>query len=156
MRTKNNLLFLPRFAALVAVTLLAVGCNGTVVSPVSTAAATSAANTAGAASSAPGTTSSSAPATPSNAPAATSGSATLSWIPPTQNLDGSPITDLSGYHIYYGTNADALTSTITVNGGSSSTYTVSGLSAGTYYFSVVAYNAEGVDSPESNLESKTI
>jgi hypothetical protein len=149
MRTKNNLLFLPRFAALVAVTLVAVGCNGTVVSPVSTAAATSAAKTAGA-------TSSSAPGTTSNPPAATSGSATLSWIPPTQNLDGSPITDLSGYHIYYGTNADALTGTITVNGGSSSTYTVSGLSAGTYYFSVVAYNAEGVDSPESNLESKTI
>ena len=148
MRTKNNLLFLPRFAALAAVTLFAAGCNGVAVSPTSAAATASAVN-------APGTTSNAAGTTP-NAPAATSGSATLSWIPPTQNLDGSPITDLSGYHIYYGTNADDLTTSITVNGGSSSTYTVSGLSPGTYYFSVVAYNAEGVDSPQSNLESKAI
>jgi hypothetical protein len=91
-----------------------------------------------------------------SAPAATSGSAALSWIAPTENTDGSPITDLAGYHIYYGTSADALTTTVTVNGGSSTTYTVSGLSPGTYYFSVVAYNAEGVDSADSNLESKTI
>jgi len=90
-----------------------------------------------------------------NAPAATSGSAALSWAAPTQNIDGSPLTDLSGYHIYYGTSANALTTTITVGGGST-TYTVSGLSSGTYYFSVVAYNAEGIDSANSNLVSKTI
>src|SRR5258706_16041935 len=155
MPTKNNLLFLPRFAALVAVTLLAAGCSGTVVSPVSSSATTSIVSAPGTTSSAPGTTSS-APGTTSSTPGATSGSATLSWIPPTQNLDGSPITDLSGYHIYYGTNADALTTTINVDGGSSSTYTVSGLSSGTYYFSVVADKLKRDDNPESNLESKTI
>lgn len=90
------------------------------------------------------------------APAATSGSATLYWIAPTQNTNGTPITNLAGYHIYYGTSANTLTTTITVDGGSSTTYTVTGLSTGTYYFSVVAYNTEGVDSENSNLESKTI
>jgi hypothetical protein len=93
---------------------------------------------------------------PPKAPAATSGSAALSWIAPTHNTDGSLITDLSGYHIYYGTEADALTTMINVDGAASTTYTVNGLSAGTYFFSVVAYNAEGMDSPDSNLESKTI
>jgi hypothetical protein len=155
MRTKKNLSFSPQFAALAAVTMLAAGCNGNVVTPVSATGTTSTVNTPGATSNTPGATSNT-PGATSNTPGATSGSATLSWIPPTQNLDGSPITDLSGYHIYYGTNADALTTTITVNGGSSSTYKVSDLGPGTYYFSVVAYNAEGVDSPESNLESKTI
>ena len=87
------------------------------------------------------------------APAATSGSATLYWIPPTQNTNGTPITNLAGFHIYYGTSANALTTTVTVEGGSSATYTITGLNAGTYYFSVVAYNTEGVDSPNSNLES---
>ena len=31
------------------------------------------------------------------------GSATLSWTAPTQNDDGSPLTDLAGFKIYYGT-----------------------------------------------------
>ena len=93
---------------------------------------------------------------PATAPAPTTGSAALSWIAPTTNTNGTPITDLSGYHIYYGTEADALTSSVNVPGPSSTTYTVTGLSPGTYFFSVVAYNAEGVDSPQSNLESKTI
>jgi hypothetical protein len=91
-----------------------------------------------------------------NAAAAASGSAALSWIAPTHNTNGTVITDLSGYHIYYGTNADDLTTLIDVVGGSSTAYTVTGLSPGTYYFSVVAYNAEGMDSSDSNLESKTI
>jgi hypothetical protein len=91
-----------------------------------------------------------------SAAAAASGSAKLSWIAPTHNTDGTVITDLAGYHIYYGTNADDLTTSVNVAGGSSTAYTVTGLGSGTYYFSVVAYNAEGVDSTDSNLESKTI
>jgi Fibronectin type III domain len=176
MRTKNNLVFLPRLATLLAVTLLAAGCNGGV--PVSPVSAASPASTAASGSSpppasvaqvnappstpastpapAPAPTPAPAPAPATSPPAATSGSAKLSWVAPTQNTDGSSITGLSGYHIYYGTNADAQRTTITVAGGSSTTYTVSGLSPGTYYFSVVAYNAEGVDSADSNLESKTI
>lgn len=180
MRTKNNLVFLPRLAMLLAVTLLAAGCGGGSVSPVSAAAPASTAASGASpppasvvqakappspapsptasptASPTPSPTPSPAPTPAPTPPAAKSGSATLSWIAPTQNTDGSPITGLSGYHIYYGTNADALRTTITVGGGSSTTYTVSGLSPGTYYFSVVAYNAEGVDSADSNLESKTI
>jgi hypothetical protein len=91
----------------------------------------------------------------SAAPPAT-GSATLSWSVPTQNTDGTPLTDLSGYHIYYGTSSSALTATITVASASETSYVVTGLAPGTYYFAVVAYNSAGVDSPESNVASKTI
>jgi hypothetical protein len=34
---------------------------------------------------------------------AISGQATLSWDPPTTNVDGTPLTDLAGYKVYYGT-----------------------------------------------------
>jgi hypothetical protein len=91
------------------------------------------------------------------APAATTatGSATLSWTAPTENTDGTPITNLAGYHIYYGASASAMTSTITVSDAETS-YVVTGLAPGTYYFAVVAYNSAGMDSPESNVGSKTI
>jgi len=84
------------------------------------------------------------------------GAATLSWTQPTQNIDGSPITDLAGYHIYYGTNESNPSQTITVTGATATTYVVGGLAPGTYYFTVVAYNAAGIDSPNSNVAVKTI
>jgi hypothetical protein len=75
---------------------------------------------------------------------------------PTQNTDGTPLTDLAGYHIYYGTTQGVWTSTVTIMDASETSYVVSGLSPGTYYFAVTAFNAEGVDSPDSNVGSKTI
>jgi hypothetical protein len=93
-----------------------------------------------------------------NAPTAppTTGSATLSWTEPTENTDGTPITGLAGYHIYYGTSQSAMTSTITVASATETSYVVTGLAPGTYYFAVVAYNSTGADSSESNVASKTI
>jgi len=91
-----------------------------------------------------------------SAPPPTTGSATLSWTEPTENTDGTPITDLAGYHIYYGTSQGALTSTVTIAVATETSYVVSGLAPGTYYFTVVAYNTAGVDSPRSNMASKTI
>jgi Fibronectin type III domain/Putative Ig domain len=93
-------------------------------------------------------------APPPAAPA--TGSALLTWIAPTENTDGSPITGLAGYHIYYGTSASELTSTVTVTGPAETSYIVGGLAPGTYYFAVVAYNTAGIDSADSNVASKTI
>ena len=93
-----------------------------------------------------------------NAPPASpaTGSASLSWTVPTENTDGTPLTDLAGYHIYYGTSAGAWTSTITVLDATETSYVVNGLAAGTYYFAIVAFNSEGSDSAQSNVGSKTI
>jgi hypothetical protein len=93
---------------------------------------------------------------PAAIPGTGAGSATLSWTPPTENTDGTPITNLAGYHIYYGASASAMTSTITVANATETSYVVGGLAPGTYYFAVVAYNSAGMDSPESNVGSKTI
>lgn len=84
------------------------------------------------------------------------GSATLTWLPPTQNTDGSQLTNLSGYRIYYGTNANALTQTIDIGNASVSTYVVNNLSPGTWYFAVKARTSQGVESDFSNVASKRI
>jgi hypothetical protein len=113
---------------------------------------------ASATASATGTTAppASTPAAPAPPASPTTGSATLSWTVPTQNTNGTPVSDLAGYHIYYGTTEGAWTSTITVLEATETSYVVSGLAAGTYYFAVVAFNTAGEDSPQSNIASKTI
>lgn len=86
--------------------------------------------------------------------ATTAGSATLAWDAPTTNIDGTPLTDLTGYKIYFGTSSGNYTSVIDV--GNITTYTVSNLSSGTYYFAVRSYDASGIESDFSNEASKSI
>jgi hypothetical protein len=84
------------------------------------------------------------------------GSANLSWAAPTENTDGSPVTDLAGYTIYYGTNSSAMTQTIQVSQPSATSYVVNNLGTGTYYFAVSAYSSAGTQSIRSSIGSKTI
>ncbi len=84
------------------------------------------------------------------------GRVTLSWLPPTQNTDGSTLTTLSGYKIVYGTSATALNQTITVNNAGLTTYLIENLSPGTYYFAVKAVSSSGAESDKSGVASKTI
>jgi Putative Ig domain len=85
-----------------------------------------------------------------------SGSVPLSWVPPTTNTDGSPLTNLAGYIISYGTSASGLTQQITVASATATSYTVTGLAAGTWYFTVAAYTSVGTQSAPSNTASTTI
>jgi len=78
-------------------------------------------------------------------------SATLDWDAPTTNSDGSPLTNLAGYRIYYGTSKANLNHTITVPHVGITTYVVNSLGAGTYYFAILAYNTAGVQSNLSNI-----
>jgi hypothetical protein len=84
------------------------------------------------------------------------GSATLSWSPPTANTDGSSLTNLGGYHVYYGTDQAAMTKSIQITNPGLTSYTVGSLSAGTYYFAVSAYTTDGVEGERSPAGSKTI
>jgi hypothetical protein len=91
------------------------------------------------------------------APASASqGSATLTWTAPTENSNGTALTDLAGYHIYYGTSAGALTNVISIASPSTLTYVVSDLSTGTWYFAVAGYTNTGLEGAMSNIGSKTI
>jgi Putative Ig domain len=86
----------------------------------------------------------------------TAGSASLTWVAPVANTDGTILNNLAGYHIYYGTSATALTSQISVTGAATTSYVVSGLAAGTYYFAVAAYSSAGTESAQSDVGTKTI
>ncbi len=84
------------------------------------------------------------------------GAATLSWVPPTRNTNGTALTNLAGFRINYGTSAGSLTRSIQVSNPSVSSYVVENLTAGTWYFAVKAYTTTGSESDSSNTSSKTI
>jgi hypothetical protein len=88
--------------------------------------------------------------------ALSNGTATVSWTPPTQNTDGSALTNLSGYRILYGRSADDLDQSADVGNPGLSSYTIEGLSTGTWYFGVVAVNSQGIESELSNVATKII
>lgn len=86
----------------------------------------------------------------------TSGSALLGITAPTVNTDGTPLTDLAGFRIYYGNSAANLTQTVQLTDPTASSYTVSNLSSGTWYFGATAYASDGTESALSVVGSKTI
>jgi hypothetical protein len=85
-----------------------------------------------------------------------SGSATLSWTPPTSNSDGTTLTNLAGYRVRYGRTESNLDQSVSLDNPSINRYVVENLSTGTWYFAVVAVNAAGVTSQLSNTSNKTI
>jgi fibronectin type III domain protein len=98
---------------------------------------------------------------PSSAPAPhslSSGSrtATVSWDAPTSNTNGTPLTDLTGYRIYYGSSPGELVETIRIGSIGMQTYVIDDLEPGTWYFAVVAVAANGAESSLSDIAVKTI
>jgi hypothetical protein len=84
------------------------------------------------------------------------GSATLHWVVPTENTNGTAVTNLAGIRIYYGTSAANLNQVAQVASTSQTSYTVSNLAAGVWYFASRAYTTTGVQSALSSVVSKTI
>jgi len=77
-------------------------------------------------------------------------------VAPSQNTDGSKLTDLAGYNIYYGTESSALTQTIQVSNPVALGYVVTGLAKGTtWYFQVTSYSTAGQESAPSAVTSKS-
>lgn len=102
----------------------------------------------------PATANATGPTTGSTAPV--TASAALSWVAPTLNSDGSQLTNLAGYNIYYGTDPSALTETIQVANAAALSYTVTGLATHTtWYFMVTSYTSAGEESAPSSVTSKT-
>lgn len=92
-----------------------------------------------------------------NVTATASGTAALSWLPPTENADGSPLADLTGFIVYWGTSPGNYPNSVTLNNPGLTTYVVDNLLSGTtYYFSTTALNSAGLESSLSNVASKTI
>lgn len=73
-------------------------------------------------------------------------STTFSWVAPTKNSDGTPLTDLAGFHIHYGLTSTAMDSVVTVSDPAALGYVISQLPPATYYFSVTSYTFSNADS----------
>src|SRR5690606_17688356 len=84
------------------------------------------------------------------------GSATLSWTAPTQRTDGTPLDDLAGYKVYWGTESRDYTESVQIDNSGVTTYVVENLGPGTYYFALTALSSDGFESDYSNEASKTI
>jgi hypothetical protein len=84
------------------------------------------------------------------------GAVTLNWTPPTQNTDGSTLTDLKGYRIYYGTTPGNYPIRIILDNPGLATVRVENLLPGTYYFVSTAVNDFDIESDYSNMAQKVI
>ena len=84
------------------------------------------------------------------------GNAALDWTAPTENTDGSVLSNLAGYEVHYGTNPQQLTQVEKITNPGLTSYVVDNLSAGTWYFSVSSYSTNGTESSSSAVVSTTI
>lgn len=74
---------------------------------------------------------------------------TLTWTPPTTNTDGSTLTDLAGFKVYYGTSASMSANQVKEVGAGVETTTLGPLAAGTWYMVMSAKNAAGLESDKA-------
>lgn len=90
-------------------------------------------------------------------PPSTDTSVTLSWSIPLTRIDGSSLApgEIDHFVLNYGTAPDSLTQTQSV-AGSETSYTFDTLASGTWYFSIIAVDTSGLNSPESEVVSTTV
>lgn len=80
---------------------------------------------------------------------------TIRWQAPTQNEDGSPLTDLGGYVVYWGTQSRDYTNSYTIESPSTTEWEAD-IAPGRYYFALTAFDGEGNESDYSNELLKVI
>ena len=84
------------------------------------------------------------------------GSVTLSWTPPLENTDGTALTDLAGYNIYWGPSPGNYPNSVKIDNGTVSTYVVDNLAPGTYEFVATSFNFAGAESSFSNSATRVV
>lgn len=95
------------------------------------------------------------PPPPDSDPTPTTGDVVLTWGRPTQNVDDSPLTNLSGYRIVYGNKPDELFKSIEITNADTTRYVVEDLAAGTWYFAVISVAGLNQSAP-SGVASKVV
>jgi hypothetical protein len=86
------------------------------------------------------------------------GSMSLQWTAPVTRADGTPLSlsDIGGYHIYYGTSAGNYPNQIDVPDGTAQAVTITDMQVGTYYLVMTAYDARGLESVFSSMATKNV
>lgn len=82
--------------------------------------------------------------------------ATLTWTAPTQNTDGTPLTDLAGFKVHYGATSGNYSVTMDYPDPNQTTAVIAPLTPGMWFFVATAYNALGIESDFSNEASKLL
>jgi hypothetical protein len=111
-------------------------------------------NNSAAGGAAPSSTSSTSNTLPTSGNPATAGTASLSWLTPPANSNGT--LEVEGYHIYFGSSAQNLTHVVNVESPNATSFVINNLPAGTWYFGIASYNAEKVESSMSAIVSAGI
>lgn len=83
------------------------------------------------------------------------GSMSLSWVAPSENVDGSPLTDLAGYRVYYGDSTRNYSDMTDVSSPTSVETTIT-LASGDYFVAMTALDQDGNESGYSNEVMKTV
>lgn len=78
------------------------------------------------------------------------GAVTLTWTPPSRNVDDTLLDDLTGFRIYWGSQPGELAPRASVSGSGISSHFIEDLQPGLYYFALTATNAMGIESRLSN------
>ena len=73
-----------------------------------------------------------------------------------ENTNGTPLRNLAGFYIHYGTQSQNYTTTIRLANPGVTSYVVDNLPVGTYYFAVTAYTTEGEASAYSSQVSASV
>lgn len=82
------------------------------------------------------------------------GPVSLSWVAPEENVDGSALTDLAGYRIYFGTASRSYSDMVELDEPAATSHTLT-LASGDYYVAMTALDGEGNESGYSNEVIKT-
>ena len=88
--------------------------------------------------------------------AVSTGSVTLNWTPPTLNEDGTPLDDLTGFKIYWGTTPGTYPESVTLDNPGLTSYVVENLPADTYYFVATSLSTSGGESRQSGMAQRTV
>ncbi len=84
------------------------------------------------------------------------GTATLSWIAPTERVDNRPLIGLAGFRINYGQTSGIYNNKIAVQNPGITSYLVENLPPGTWHFVISAFDSSGRTSEPTNERSIAI
>ena len=87
---------------------------------------------------------------------AATGSITLSWTPPTENEDGTPLMDLAGYRVQWRNSPGIYTHSMTIDNPGLTRMVIDSLTPGTYEFVATSINTSGMESRFSNPITKVV
>jgi hypothetical protein len=88
--------------------------------------------------------------------ASTASPVTLSWMPPTHNVDGTQLSNLAGYRIHYGQVSGQYDYSVPVGSPSITSATIENLAPARWYFAVTAVTSSGTQSDYSAQLSKVV